>query len=48
VHEPCGSKAVVVLTMRSPDNPEGLRVPLCRACLAAHARKMITLMEFFA
>jgi hypothetical protein len=47
VYEPCGTKAVVVLVMRSPDNPEGLRVPLCRACLATHTRKMITLMEFF-
>jgi hypothetical protein len=47
VHEPCGARAVVVLTMRSPDNPEGLRVPLCGTRLATHARKMITLMEFF-
>jgi hypothetical protein len=48
VVEPCGARAVVVLTMRSPDNPEGLRVPLCRACLATHVRKLITLLEFFA
>jgi hypothetical protein len=48
VHEPCGTRAVVVLTMRSPDNPEGLRVPMCRTCLASHTRKMITLLEFFA
>ena len=48
VHEPCGAKAVVELTMRSPDNPQGLRVPLCRGCLAAHAQKMITLLELFA
>ncbi len=48
VYEPCGKKAAIVLTMRSPDNPEGLRVPLCCACLATQTRKMVTLMEFFA
>jgi hypothetical protein len=47
VYEPCGAKAVVVMTMRSPDDPQGLRVPLCRGCLAKHARKMITLLELF-
>ncbi len=47
VYEPCGNRPVVVLRMRSPDNPEGLRVPMCRDCLAGQAKEMISLMQWF-
>ena len=47
IYGPCGARAVIVLAMRSPDNPEGLRVPLCRACLATEIRRMVTHLEFF-
>jgi hypothetical protein len=48
VDEPCGEKPSVVLTPASPDNPEGLHVPLCRTCLAEHIRELVRIMEIFA
>lgn len=44
----CGAKPVVVLSMASPDNPEGIRVPLCRKCLAEHIKSLVGVMEIFA
>lgn len=44
-HEPCGEIAVVVLRFAGPDNPEGTRTPLCRPCLAAHAKDLIGYLE---
>ena len=44
-HEPCGEKAAVVLHFAGPDNPEGTRTPLCRSCLAHHAKDLIGYLE---
>jgi hypothetical protein len=30
---PCGRPATIRLRLRTPDNPDGIEVPLCRGCL---------------
>lgn len=47
VWEPCGEKPVVVLSLASPDNPEGMRLPLCRKCLSTHVKDLVTNLEMF-
>ena len=46
-HEFCGAKPVAILLMASPDNPEGIRVPLCRQCLAEHIKSLVGILEIF-
>lgn len=40
-YEPCGHPPLVVLDLRGPDHPGGMKVPLCRSCLVAHVRGLL-------
>jgi Uma2 family endonuclease len=44
-HEPCGTKPVIVLEFVGPSNSEGIKVPLCRSCLAKHIKDLIGYLE---
>jgi hypothetical protein len=45
VTEPCGAKAFIGLTFRTPEHPEGVRVPLCRRCLVAELKNLMGYLD---
>jgi hypothetical protein len=45
VTEPCGAKAFIGLTFRTPENPEGVRIPLCRRCLVAELKNLMGYLD---
>jgi hypothetical protein len=45
VTEPCGEPAIIGFRFRTPANPDGIHVPLCRSCLVAELRNMMMYLD---
>src|SRR4051812_17148844 len=45
VTEPCGEKAFIGLIFRTPEHPEGVRIPLCRRCLVAELKNLMGYLD---
>jgi hypothetical protein len=43
--QPCGEPAMVGLRFRTPENPEGVHIPVCRSCLLAELRDLMRYLD---
>jgi hypothetical protein len=42
---PCGSPAIIGLHLRTPNEPDGIHIPLCRACLVAELKNLMSYLD---
>jgi hypothetical protein len=45
VTEPCGDPAILGLCFRTPENPEGVYIPLCRSCFVAELKNLMSYLN---
>ncbi len=45
ITEPCGEKAFIGIVLRTPENPGGISVPLCRSCLVAELKNLLGYLD---
>ena len=43
--EPCRAEAYIGLVFRTPENPAGMRIPLCRPCLVAELKDLMGYLD---